>query len=111
MREDNVRSEPVAKIVITVLGGLLVALGFAAAAGLVFLMALTRSNRDFADSGGTFTMFGLAAAWTILAGTAAIWASRRARTRAIWLAGLPCVALGAVPPAVVAVDVLFLIPG
>ncbi|MET7998221.1 hypothetical protein ABZU76_45805 [Amycolatopsis sp. NPDC005232] len=111
MREDNVRSERVAKIVITVLGGFLVALGVSAAAGLVFLMALAHSNRDFAGSGGMFTTFGLAAAWTILGGAAAIQASRRARTRAIWLTGLPCLTLGAVPAAVVAVDVLFLIPG
>ncbi|WP_432850466.1 hypothetical protein ACQPXB_07960 [Amycolatopsis sp. CA-161197] len=111
MREDDGRTERVAGIVITALGGFLIALGVAAAMGLAFLMSLAHSNRDFAGSGGTFTAFGLAAAWTILAGAAAIRVSRRARARTVWLAGLPCIALGAVPAAVVAVDVVFLIPG
>ncbi|WIX79276.1 hypothetical protein QRX50_00205 [Amycolatopsis carbonis] len=48
MCEDDVRSERVAKIVITTLGGFLIALGVAAATGLVFLLALAHSNRDVA---------------------------------------------------------------
>jgi len=61
-------------------------------------------------SGTTFTVFAVAAGWTMLAGGFAVWSSRRTRSRTIWLAGLPCVALGAVPTAVVAVELFFLLP-
>jgi hypothetical protein len=98
VHEDDTR---VAKVVISVLGGFLVAVGVAAAGALLLLIALARGHRDWTGAGGTFAVFGLATAWTILAGVAAIRAARRSRARTIWLTGLPCVALGAVPAAVV----------
>ncbi|MEV6823543.1 hypothetical protein [Amycolatopsis sp. NPDC051102] len=92
------------------LGITLIALGIAAAGALLLLLALTRNSRDWAGSGTTFTLFAVAAGWTMLAGGFAVRSSRRTRSRTIWLAGLPCVALGAVPAAIVAVDVLFFLP-
>jgi hypothetical protein len=100
----------VAKTVVTTLGFALIALGIAATGALLLLLALTHGSRDWADSGTTFTLFAVAAGWTMLAGGFAVWSSRRTRSRTIWLAGLPCVALGAVPTAIVAVDLLFLLP-
>ncbi|GHG31307.1 MULTISPECIES: hypothetical protein [Amycolatopsis] len=70
------------------------------------LLAATRGSQDWADSGTTFTLL----SWTVLAGGFAVWSSRLTRSRTIWLAGLPCVALGAMPTAIVAVDLLFLLP-
>lgn len=99
-----------AKTVVMTLGFVLIALGIAATGALLLLLALSRGGRDWASSGTTFTLFALAAGWTILAGGFAVWSSRRTRSRTIWLAGLPCVALGAVPTAIVAVDLLFLLP-
>jgi hypothetical protein len=102
----------VARVVIMTLGAVLMALGVAAAGALLLVIALARSNnRDWAGSGSIFTAFGLAAAWTVLAGAAAVWSSRRTSTLTIWLTGLPSVTLGAAPAAFVAFDLLFLIRG
>ncbi|MEV4603863.1 hypothetical protein AB0K15_41615 [Amycolatopsis sp. NPDC049253] len=112
MHKAKSRSERVARVVIMILGAILMALGVAAGGALVLVIALAQSNnRDWAGSGSIFTAFGLAAAWTVLAGAAAVWSSRRTNTPAIWLTGLPSVTLGAAPAAFVAFDLLFLIPG
>ncbi|WP_410671421.1 hypothetical protein [Amycolatopsis sp. cmx-4-68] len=107
MHGDDTR---VAQVVISVLGGFLVAVGVAAAGALLLLIALAHGHRDWTTAGGTFTVFGAGTAWTVIAGVAAIRVSRRTRARTIWLTGLPCVALGAVPAAVVATGLL-LLPG
>jgi hypothetical protein len=92
------------------LGLVLISLGIAGAGALLLFVALARGGRDWAGSETTFTVLAVAAGWTALAGGYAVWLSRRTRRRTIWLAGLSCVALGAVPAAVVAVDLLFLLP-
>jgi hypothetical protein len=110
VQDDSARNTRVAKTVVMTLGFVLIALGIAATGALLLLLALARGSRDWAGSGTTFTLFAVAAGWTTLAGGFAVWSSRRTRSRTIWLAGLPCVALGAVPTAIVAVDLLFLLP-
>ncbi|MEV6647962.1 hypothetical protein [Amycolatopsis sp. NPDC051371] len=92
------------------LGLVLISLGIAAAGALLLFAFLARGGRDWAGSETTFTMFAAAAGWTVLAGGFAVWLSRGTRSRTIWLAGLSCVALGAVPTVIVAVDLLFLLP-
>ncbi|MEQ0562312.1 hypothetical protein ABJI51_24780 [Amycolatopsis sp. NEAU-NG30] len=82
---------------VTALGGLLVALGVAAGGALLLLFALTRGQRDWTGSGGTFAVLGAAAAWTALAGTVAVWTARRADGRMLLRAGVPCLVLGAAP--------------
>ncbi|MBE1498186.1 hypothetical protein H4696_005286 [Amycolatopsis lexingtonensis] len=81
------------------LGCVLIALGIAAGGALLLIAGLASGGRDWAGSGPLFAWFVAAVAWTVLAGGAAVWAARRKS----WLAGLPCVVLGAVPAAVVAV--------
>ncbi|MEU4249323.1 hypothetical protein AB0F15_18120 [Amycolatopsis sp. NPDC026612] len=110
MREDGTRSVRAAKAVVTALGLVLVSLGIAATGALLLFVASARGDRDWAGSGTTVTTFAVAAGWTVVAGASAIRVSRRPRSRTIWLAGLSCVALGAVPTAVVAVDLLLLLP-
>jgi hypothetical protein len=92
------------------LGIVLIALGIAAAGALLLFLALAGGGRDWADAEATFAVLVVAAAWTVLAGGVAVWLSRRTSSRTIWLTGLPCLALGAVPAAVLAVDLLFLLP-
>jgi len=77
-----------------------------AAGALILFVALARGGRDWAGAEPTFTVLAAAAGWTVLAGGSAVWLSRRTR----WLAGLSCLAFGAVPAAAVAVDLLFLLP-
>jgi hypothetical protein len=110
VQDDSAGNVRVAKTVVMTLGFVLIALGTAAAGAVLLLFALARGGRDWAESGATFTLFAVAAGWTMVAGGFAVWSSRRTRSRTIWLAGLPCVVLGAVPTAIVAVDVLFLLP-
>lgn len=110
VQEDSARSVRVAKTVVMTLGFVLIALGIVAAGALLLLLALARGDRDWAGSETTFTMFAAGSGWTVLTGGFAVWLSRRTRSRTIWLAGLPCIALGSVPAAVVAVDLLFLLP-
>jgi hypothetical protein len=100
----------VARAVVTTSGLVLIALGVVASGALLLFFALAHGGRDWAGSEATFTMFIAGAGWTVLAGGFAMWVSRRTRSRTIWLAGLPCIALGAIPAAIVAVDLLFLLP-
>jgi hypothetical protein len=110
VREDDARNGRVAKTVVLASGLVLIALEVAAVGALLLLFALAHGGRDWAASGTTFTVLAVAAGWTVLAGGVAVRLSRRARSRTGWLAGLPCVALGAVPTAIVAVDLLFVLP-
>jgi hypothetical protein len=110
VRADHARSVRVAKTVVMTLGIVLIALGIAAVGALLLFLALAGGGRDWAGAEATFAVLVVASAWTVSAGGVAVWLSRRTSGRTIWLAGLPCLALGAVPAAVVAVDLLFLLP-
>jgi hypothetical protein len=98
------------RAVVTVLGGLLIALGVAAGGALLLLFALTRGQRDWTDSGGTFAVLGAAVAWTMLAGAVAVRTARRADGRMLLWAGVPCLILGAAPAVAAAVDLFALLP-
>ncbi|WP_439377216.1 hypothetical protein [Amycolatopsis lexingtonensis] len=89
----------VARAVVMALGCILIALGVAAGGAVLLIAGLASGGRDWAGSGPLFAWSAGAAAWLVLAGGAGVWAARRKS----WLAGLPCVVLGAVPAVVVAV--------
>ncbi|MFJ7215971.1 hypothetical protein [Amycolatopsis sp. NPDC098790] len=110
MRDDGARSVGVARAVVMTSGLVLIALGVVASGALLLFFALAHGGRDWAGSEATFTMFIGGAGWTLLAGGLAVCVSRRTRGRTTWLAGLSCIALGSIPAAIVAVDLLFLLP-
>ncbi|RSD16387.1 hypothetical protein [Amycolatopsis eburnea] len=91
-----------ANIVVMTLGFALIALGTAAGGALLLIAGLAGNSRDWTGSGPAFAWLAGAVAWMVVAGGAAVWSARRTR----WLAGLPCVVLGAAPAVVVAVAAL-----